>query len=249
MLIALIIIGTVLIFAGTVLIILFNFGLINGYHKLKAAEDGQIKVACVGDSITYGCMVNNRNKNNYPTVLSKLLGEKYCVNNYGYTNRTAVKDGDCPFTKERLYKQSLEFNPDIVIFLLGSNDSKKNNWNKEKFIADYAEIIDSYLQLKSAPKVYVMLPPPAFEKGKKVLYQIRKDVIAKEICPIVKQIATDKGLQIIDLYQLFADKKELFADGVHPNVAGCKLLAQTVSEAIQSGEAAFLGSYAQSTIL
>lgn len=221
-------VAAVVFLAAIVIFFLFYFGLINPYHPIKKPQKGQIKVACVGDSITYGCMVANRNKNNYPNVLNKLLGQDYCVANFGYTDRTAIKTANHPYTAEKLYKQSLSFSPDIVVILLGSNDSKKNNWNKEKYVKDYGEIIDSYLQLDSAPKVFMLIPPPAFEKGKKVLYGLRKSVIENEICPAAIQIAQAKQISYIDLRDVFKGKNHLFADGVHPNAKGCKLLAQEV---------------------
>ncbi|MDE6583497.1 MAG: hypothetical protein K2K31_02480 [Clostridia bacterium] len=200
---------------------------------MKKAKDGQIRIACVGDSITYGCMLKNWHKNNYPTVLSDLLGKDYCVNNFGYTNRTVIKTADYPLVKEKLYKQSLDFNPNIVFILLGSNDSKENNWNKDKFISDYNNIIDSYQKLSSSPKIYILTPPPVFEVRKKVLYKLRKDVIENEIYPIVKDLAKTKQIECIDIYKVFENKKELFADGVHPNPKGSKLLAQKVYEALK----------------
>lgn len=220
--------------AATVIFLLFYFGLINSYHPIKKAKQGEIKVACVGDSITYGCMVANRNKNNYPVVLNELLGSNYCVANFGYTDRTAIKTANRPYTVEKLYQQSLNFRPDIVVILLGSNDSKEINWNKDKYINDYGEIIDSYLNLDSAPKVYLLIPPPVFEKGKKVLYGLRKDIIDSEIYQAAIQLAQSKRIPYINLHEIFKDKKHLFADGVHPNAKGCKLLAQEVYKAIKS---------------
>lgn len=224
--------GVTVVLAAAVVFVLFHFGLISSYHPTKKAKRGAIKVACVGDSITYGCMVANRNKNNYPAVLNNLLGQDYCVANFGYTDRTAIKTADKPFTAEKLYQQSLDFRPDVVVILLGSNDSKEKNWDKEKYISDYSEIIDSYLNLDSHPKVYMLVPPPVFEKGKKVLYGLRKNIIDNEICPAAIQIAQEKQLPYIDLHGVFADKKHLFADGVHPNAQGCKLLAQEVYGAL-----------------
>ena len=214
--------------AGLIIFILLYFGIIDSYHPVKKAKDKQIRVACVGDSITYGLMVRNRNKNNYPAVLNGLLGEDYCVNNFAYTNRTAIKSGDYPLVKEKIYQKSLDFKPNVVIILLGTNDSKKNNWDIDKFINDYCEIVDSYLSLETAPKVYALIPPPVFEVRGKVLYQIRKTVIEEEIIPAVKRIAELKGIDCINAYEVFSEKKELFADGVHPNVAGSRLLAETV---------------------
>ena len=42
---------------GLIIFILLYFGLIDSYHPVKKAKDNQIRVACVGDSITYGLMV------------------------------------------------------------------------------------------------------------------------------------------------------------------------------------------------
>ena len=63
---------------------IYEHGILN-VHNLKSAKDGQIRVACVGDSITYGCMVSNWTKNNYPTQLGNMLGGGYCVNKFGYS--------------------------------------------------------------------------------------------------------------------------------------------------------------------
>ena len=229
---ALIAVATALVLAGIIVLLLFHFGLINSYHPMKKPKENQIRIACVGDSITYGCMLRNRGKNNYPAVLNRLLGEGYCVNNFGYTDRTAIKSGDLPFTGEKLYQQSLDFNPDIVCFLLGTNDSKLKNWNEEKFIKDYKEILESYLALDSLQKLYVLIPPPLFEVHGKVLYKLRKEVVENEICPAIKQIAKEKNIECVDLYGIFKDRKELFADGVHLNAKGSKILAESVYKLI-----------------
>ncbi|MDE5990499.1 MAG: hypothetical protein K2H36_02825 [Clostridia bacterium] len=221
------------VLASIIVFALYRFGLLSAYHPMKKAKDDQIKIACVGDSITYGCMVKNWRKNNYPTVLGKTLGDEYCVNNFGYTNRTAIKSADFPLVNEKVYKQSLDFAPNIVFILLGTNDSKANNWDKDKFIKDYGEIIDSYLQLKSSPKLYMIIPPPVFEVGGKVLYKLRKDVIENDICPAVEFIANSKGIELIDMRELFDGRKELFADGVHPNAQGCKIFAKKIFDVLR----------------
>lgn len=227
------IIAAVLLLADIVILMLLHFGIISQYHPIKSAKNNQIKIACVGDSITYGLFVANRDKNNYPSVLSKLLGDGYCVNNFAYTNRTAIKSGDYPLVNEKIYQQSIDFEPNIVIILLGSNDSKANNWDESKFVEDYTDLIDSYLSLKSFPKVYLLLPPPIFEVKGKVLYQLRKEIISEEIVPAVKGIAETMNLDYIDLYKFFEERRDLFFDGVHPNAKGSKLLAQTVYERLK----------------
>lgn len=231
--IAIIAVAAVVLLAGIIIFILFHFGMIISYQPLKKAAENQIRVACVGDSITYGFMVGNRRRNSYPAVLNSLLGENYCVNNFAYTNRTAIKSGDYPLTNEKIYRKSLDFKPDIVVILLGTNDSKENNWNEEKFVADYCEIVEDYLSLERKPKVFLLIPPPLFEVHGKVLYKLRKEVVEKEIIPAVRRIAEIKGVGCIDAFSVFIEKNNLFADGVHPNAKGCKLLAQTVYKALK----------------
>ena len=43
----------------------------------------RIKVACVGNSITYGTGLSDRATQSYPVKLQKLLGERYEVENFG----------------------------------------------------------------------------------------------------------------------------------------------------------------------
>ncbi len=59
-----------------------------------AEQTDKIRVACVGDSITFGAGVKERNKNSYPKVLAGLLGEKYDVRNFGVNGATLLKKGN-----------------------------------------------------------------------------------------------------------------------------------------------------------
>lgn len=220
--------AAVLIAPALIVFLLYYFGMIDFYHPMKKAAENQIKVACVGDSITFGCTVANWRKNNYPAVLGCLLGEKYCVNNFGYTNRTAIKTADYPYVKEKVYRQSLDFEPDIVLLMLGANDTKVNNWDQGKFINDYCELIHSYQSLASSPKVYVLAPTPLFEVKGKVLWQLQKNTAENQTAPAVKQLAVQTGAKYIDMYRVFEGRKELFSDGVHPNAKGSRLFAETV---------------------
>ena len=101
--------------AVIVIIILFilalavYMGMLDRLHILPRPRPGQIRVACVGDSITYGFFVRGQLWNSYPSVLQKMLGEDYCVGNFGFSNRIASEDGDYPYTAEKLYKKAWTF--------------------------------------------------------------------------------------------------------------------------------------------
>lgn len=230
----------VILLAFAVLAVLCSVGAVlykNGnmafMHPLKKAKEGQIKVACVGDSITYGAGIKGWPENSYPYILGDLLGESYAVNNYGYSARTAMSDGDHPYISDRLYKKSLAYEPDIVVMMFGTNDSKPYNWKgKEAFIKDYSALIDSYLRFASAQNIFLLSPPPAFPYNGKVKFDINAALIDGEIRAAVEEIAEAKSLSYLDMNVVFAGKAELFSDGIHLNKAGAELFAQTVAEAI-----------------
>ena len=234
--------AALLISAAITLTVVIDHGRLNGYHPLKEPKAGQIRVACVGDSVTYGFGIPNFSKNSYPAALQRLLGDGYCVNNFGYSGRTACLMGDRPYRAETLCTKSRAFAPDIVVVELGANDSKTGNWGirvagaivyPEQFERDLKELIAMYQALPSHPQVYVASPLPAYADGTgKVRYGIQPDVIRNEILPIVRRVAKDTGAEWIDLFSVFDGRTELYSDGLHPTAEGAALLAQTVYDAI-----------------
>lgn len=229
--IAIIIIGillAILVYITVLLICLYEKGRLPTVHALKKPTDGEIKIACIGDSITYGN--GHLTKRTYPAVLGNLLGAGYCVNNYGYSARTALKCGDYPYINEKLHQKSLAFNPDIVIIMFGTNDSKSYNWKSvEEYFRDYLYIVNLYKNLTASPKIYVLAPPPAWGlQGKPVKFDINAEIIADKIRPAIKTLARENDLHFIDMYAVFENKPDLFPDGVHPNADGARLFAETI---------------------
>ena len=237
-----VVLAVLLAVTGGTLAVLADGGRLSGYHPLKTAKEGQVRVACVGDSVTYGFGIPHFASKSYPAALQKLLGKGYCVNNYGYNGRTACLLGDRPYRTETLCTQSREFAPDIVVILLGANDSKDFNWETEVggerayptiFGEDLKELVSVYRNLPSKPQVYLATPLPAYADGSgNVRYSIQPDVIRDEIVPLVRKIAADTGAGLIDLYPVFEGRTELYSDGLHPTAVGAALLAQTVFDAI-----------------
>ena len=143
----------------------------------RAAEP--IKVACVGDSITQGA--GAKSGQSYPSQLQALLGEGYQVGNFGVSGRTLLKKGDFPYWKEKKYQAALAMEPAIVIIMLGTNDTKPQNWKHEaEFEADYKELIKSFQKLASKPRIFICRPCPAPDPGnfgineKNVLEEIKR---------------------------------------------------------------------------
>lgn len=195
-----------------------------------------MKIACVGDSITYGSGVRlTRGWNSYPSILSRLMGRKYKVYNFGNPGRTLASIGDFPYILEAEYRNSQELMADVYIIMLGTNDSKPYNWNEEVFKKEYPEFVNSYRELFNKPKVFLMIPPKAFSvewEKNKVPYDIQNDIIRDFVYKIVKECGNEEKLPVIDLYTLTEDSPQWFVDGVHPNRRGNKAIAKEIYRCI-----------------
>lgn len=188
-------------------------------------------MACVGDSITFGACVDSREQNCYPAVLGRLLGDKYEVQNFGVIGATLLRKGDLPYWTLKEFGAVGEYLPQIMIIKLGTNDSKPKNWaHQDEFVANYAALLDHFAGLPSKPKIYACLPVPAYSDG----WTITEKTIKDEIIPLIIKVAKEKNVAVIDLHTALSDHKEMFPDGIHPNVAGAALIAQTISTRLQT---------------
>jgi acyl-CoA thioesterase-1 len=205
-----------------------------------------IRVACVGDSITYGSGLKDRMNNSYPTWLGRWLGPDYDVRNFGHSGATLLNKGDLPYVQQKEHEEAIAFKPDVVVIMLGTNDSKHHggglagtnnvaeNWQyKADYVPDYEALIAEFRKANPAAKVYVCYPTPCFP-GR---WGIDDKTIHHEVIPLVRQIAHQSNATIIDLNKPFSGKKDLFPDTVHPNDAGAKLMATIVYHALTGKKA------------
>lgn len=186
------------------------------------------RVACVGDSITQG--PGHEHPDSYPMQLQQLLGVDYVVKNFGVSGRTLLRKGDFPYWNEPQFEEVSAFKPNIVVIMLGTNDSKPQNWqHKEEFKADYIALIENYKDaMPSNGKVYLCIPVPVTEDN----YGINQQTMI-EIRPMLEEIAYETNSEIIDLHYPLAGRSDLFPDGVHPNTEGLRIMAETVAENIK----------------
>lgn len=189
-----------------------------------------IKIACVGDSITYGAAVENREKNNYPRVMGQMLGDGYAVKNFGVNAATLLKKGDKPYWNLKAFKDASNFQPNIVVIKLGTNDSKPHNWKlgAKAYEADLRAMVKHFMSLKSKPKVYLCTPAPVARDR----WGINEKTVRTEVEPIIRKVAKDNKLTVIEVNKALKPHLKLFPDGIHPNAAGAKILAETVKKSV-----------------
>ena len=191
-----------------------------------------IRVACIGDSITWGFTLLNPWKQGYPALLQEMLGEGYEVRNFGYNDASARFDADTPYVKKRVYRESLAWNPDIVLLMLGTNDTKTRNWDPVIFRRDYRKIIGSYRNLSSHPRIILIAPIRIFPILGRPLLGVHPETMEEGVRPAIREIAADMGLPLVDLQDLFTDT-QYCRDGVHPQRTGARMLAEAIYSSIQ----------------
>ncbi len=228
---------SIVVLAAILFAVLYSNGF-SGIHNHTVPSDDQIKVACVGDSITYGHGISGWAKNNYPAQLQKLLGDDYHVANFGHSGRTLSDNGDQPYSESEQYKLSLEYDADIIIFMLGTNDSKPENWqDADTFIAEYKKMINSYKENNPDVRIILCTPASAFyPDGKsegKTNFDIQPSIVEK-IKTRILAFAVLNEYECIDIYDLTHGHSEWFKkDNVHPNSTGAKAIAEAVANKIK----------------
>lgn len=191
------------------------------------------RIACIGDSITWGFTIIGRLKYSYPAQLGHLLGKGYHVRNFGVNNSCASFHSDLPFGLTPSFRAALLYKPDVLVMMLGTNDSKKFNWNAEYFKAGYLRILGRFLDRPKAPQVYLMLPPHIFSSFGPEPFALNNERLEQEVMPAIREIASMKSLPLIDLHSAVADKS-LLNDGVHPGRAGAAVIALEVYKELQA---------------
>ena len=224
-------------------IYMYSHGL-SGKYVNPEVKDGQIKVACVGDSITYGHGVENWKQNNYPAQLQQILGDKYNVANFGSSGSCVNPNGDQPYVRREVFQASLDYDADIIVFMLGTNDSKPENWvDMDIFMVEYTSLIHNYMQGEKIPQLYIGLCTEAYytddaDQSTGIAgFDIQPAIVDEIVSTLASDLPTsDVSISgIIDIHTLTEAHPEWFeADGIHPNADGAKAIAEAVAEAIQN---------------
>lgn len=199
----------------------------------------QIRVACCGDSITWGQGASNASTTGYCAVLQNLLGSGYVVGNYGNPGKTMISNsnlGTLPYVTTAEYTNSTNWNPNIVIIQLGTNDALDNVWTPDggEFASDAQALVNHYASLPAHPKIFVCLPPAIYGEG-----NVRAVHLENGVIPALRTLT---GVTLIDNYTPLRNVPEDFVDGVHPTDAGHAILGMDAYRAITNA-APILPSY------
>ena len=210
--------------------LLLTLLLLAAEFPLTAGE--KIKVACVGNSVTYGYGLENRETESYPARLQALLGEGYDVRNFGYSGATLMRRAFRPYTEQTVYREALDYSADIVVIHLGLNDTDPRAWPdyRDDFVGDYLALIDDFRRANPGSRVWICRMTPIshrhhrFKSGTRDWYWMEQERIE-----LVSRIA---GVGLIDLQSPLYSRPDLLPDALHPNAEGAGIMARTVYSAL-----------------
>lgn len=213
-----------------------------------------IKVACIGNSITAGYLLNNPQAESYPAVLQQLLGSGYQVGNFGHSGTTLLREGHLPYMQTEEFRKAIAFDADIVIVHLGLNDTHPMNWPNyaQNFVRDYLNLLHDLGINKPGKKFYIATLSPLLpahpryynsahdyvreinQSIAEVQYTINASRFLNKSQPSLQEQIASNDVTLLHFSEPFYGRWHLFPDALHPNAEGAKLLAEYVYKKLTS---------------
>lgn len=201
-----------------------------------------VKILFQGDSITdAGRDKRNYHQmgNGYPKFASAYIAEAHPEIEFDFYNFGISGNRTCQVF-DRLYKDCIEFQPDIFSILIGINDVW-HRYGGERIATTDAQIETNYRAIlervrKETNAKILMLSPYLLDCDDKDA--MREDL--KTVLPIVRKLAEEFADVYVPLDEKFEEAlktqpepKYYSGDGVHPNQNGADFIGKLYAEAIE----------------
>lgn len=198
--------------------------------KKQQKPERTLKVACIGDQVMLSEKLDSSER--YSAQLQWLLGNDYLVQTYALKKATILKNGNRPFVEDTLYKQAIDFQPDIIVINLGINDTKMSNWWKygEEFMDDYMELVENFQTLSPKPKVLICRPTKPFD----IVDGINDSTLQAVVLPNIDSVSVWRNVEKIDLYTVSSYRRDLFKGYLYPDKTASRMIAEIIADAIIS---------------
>jgi len=212
----------------------------------------QIRVACCGDSITYGVNLSGAGTatgQTWPGILAAALGSGYNVQNYGYPGLSLMSlpggnPGSHPaYTSTSYYTSSISFNPNYVFIMLGTNDASftpnsGQTWvqtYESLYISQYESLIQAYQNCPAHPKVFVVIPVRVAGTNQ---YGIDPTILNSVVVPTTCLIAQVTTSPTCNFFAASSPYGNEYQDNVHPQA----VLAATLGTAAYTSLSTYISS-------
>lgn len=217
-----------------------------GLSALEITAEKKIrKVACVGDSITFGTNSRDSALYNYPAYLQKLLGYDYYVEKYGAPSHSLIETDTPSFLKHAYFAESVSAKPDVVIVMLGTNDCRTQKWEdsaykdwsdparSQSFLQSGEKLIAAYRAANPNVQIFLATSPTVPQDA--WLGTDWTERLVQYGNPLIAQLAKEQNCELIDVFAFSEQHPELFegGDGLHPQDEQYGILAEGIYELIK----------------
>jgi len=182
-----------------------------------------IHVACLGDSITFGTGSADPSMHCYPVYFQRMLGYDYYVEKYGLPSHSLIETDQPSYLKHDYFKKSAEANPDVVIVMLGTNDTRPSRWadsaykiwtdpaRTQAFLDSGNKLVENYRKANPDVQIIFATCPFVQQAGDWT------NNLVKYGNPLIKQIASTNNCSVIDIFTYTKKNIHMFAggDGLH----------------------------------
>jgi acyl-CoA thioesterase-1 len=206
-----------------------------------AVKAQNVRIACIGNSITFGARLDKPDLESYPAVLAEMLNANdylnYEIKNFGIGGATILRFGTPNLW--RLLDSLPAFVPDIVVIKAGTNETvgePRLNWEHiDEFEKDYSDYIAEIRKVNPNCKIIICSPLDMVIQTEELSPERITDLTGRrprilELRKRIKKIANTENTYFLDLTSPFKGKANLMTkkDGVHPNKDGYQYLASLV---------------------
>ncbi len=126
-------------------------------------------------------------------------------------------------------QQALDFEPDIIVIMLGTNDANPEIApNETDFETDYSQLVSAFQQLEGRQLIWIVKSPPIFTHNS----SYNNTILTTTLLPEIDNLADQMNLPTVDMYNTLLNHSEYFADGVHPTREGAAIIAANLYDTI-----------------
>jgi lysophospholipase L1-like esterase len=213
-----------------------DFGELNRYRAADAALAAQVagenRVVFIGDSIT-----------DYWKLADYFPGTPYVVFNRGIDGQTTSQ------MLVRFRQDVIDLHPTVLIVLAGTNDvaGVTGPARNEDIEANYASMAE-LARLHQIRVIFAsLLPVNNYTRDAKESFALRPRERILALNAWLRNYCEKHGLVYLDYFSAMVDDKgmlrrDLSDEGLHPNVAGYKIMAPLVEKAISKALASKVGN-------
>ncbi len=194
-----------------------------------------VRIATVGDSITYGHAWHDQS---YPSYLATELGGNYSVGNFGLNGASVTGYGGSglKYAEQSEFDNSIAFDPNVIVIMLGANDA--NGWANAaaSYESELRALIAAYRSACPDAEILLVTSAPTLDGNG---FGIPNDVIKDSVNPIQRAVAGDLGLTLVDLREQMENADGGYAaffrdDGVHLSEAGAQFVSDVIADAVRA---------------